>query len=94
MKQSEKDTERYLVQRVKTIGGLCLKVDPKHSNGAPDRLILLPRGKVFFVETKSEGEEPRKLQKHVSKEIQKLGIATYVADTKERVDEILAIWGY
>ncbi|MGN1027800.1 MAG: hypothetical protein ACI4P4_15505 [Faecousia sp.] len=52
MTQLEKDVEQALVRMVKRHGGLCLKwVCPGHS-GVPDRIILLPGGRVVFVETK------------------------------------------
>lgn len=52
MTQLEKDVEQALVRMVKRHGGRCLKwVCPGHS-GVPDRIILLPGGRVVFVETK------------------------------------------
>ena len=46
----EIDVERYLVKRVKALGGQCFKwVSPGHA-GVPDRIGVLPQGQVFFVE--------------------------------------------
>lgn len=49
----ESAVERRLVQGVKKAGGLALKfVSPGHA-GVPDRLVLLPKGRVIFVELKT-----------------------------------------
>lgn len=38
----ERDIERYLVRRVKELGGECRKVKWIGRSGAPDRLVMLP----------------------------------------------------
>ena len=55
----------------------------------PDRLCLLPNGKIFFVELKSPGKKPRALQVNQITKITKLGQKVYVVDSKEKVDEVL-----
>ncbi len=52
MTQLEKDIERKLRQLVERHGGRCLKWVCPGWSGVPDRIILLPRGRVIFVETK------------------------------------------
>ena len=53
----EKDVEQSLLKQVKMAGGQALKfVSPGH-NGVPDRLILLPHGKVAFAEMKAPGKK-------------------------------------
>lgn len=48
----EKQIEKKLVDEVDLRGGMCLKwVCPGHA-GVPDRILLLPGGRVIFVETK------------------------------------------
>lgn len=39
----ERDIENYLVERVKALGGEVRKVKWIGRNGAPDRLVMLPR---------------------------------------------------
>lgn len=39
----ERDIEKYLVERVKALGGEVRKVKWIGRNGAPDRLVMLPR---------------------------------------------------
>lgn len=88
-KQSEKATERYLTTETKRIGGLSLKLLPQFFNGIPDRLCLFPGGRLFFIETKSEKDKPRKLQLIVHKQLRDLGFEVLVIDTKEQVKEFI-----
>ena len=48
----EKDIEKKLVEKVRRRGGLCLKWVCPGWAGVPDRIILLPGGKIVFVELK------------------------------------------
>ena len=48
----EKEIEAKLVKLVKATGGLCLKWVCPGWAGVPDRIVLLPGGRVIFVETK------------------------------------------
>ena len=48
----EKDIERKLRTRIESMGGRCLKWVCPGWAGVPDRIILLPRARIYFVETK------------------------------------------
>lgn len=48
----EREIEAALVRIVKDHGGLCLKWICPGWAGVPDRIILLPGGRVIFAETK------------------------------------------
>jgi len=48
----EESVEGYLRARVKDVGGLCIKLNPAALVGIPDRLVVLPGGRVLFVEVK------------------------------------------
>lgn len=52
MVKLEKEIERRLVNMVERHGGRCLKWTCPGWSGVPDRLLLLPGGRVYFVETK------------------------------------------
>ena len=52
MTMLEKEIEAKLVKIVKNRGGLCLKWVCPGWAGVPDRIVLLPGGKVIFVELK------------------------------------------
>lgn len=87
-KESEKKTERYLADRLKALGGRAVKFVSPGWAGVPDRVCLC-RGKVVFVELKSEGEKPRAIQKARHAELKKMGFPVYVCDTKAEVDEMI-----
>ena len=52
MTMSERDVEWALVEMVRGHGGLCLKWVCPGWAGVPDRLVLLPGGRLVFVELK------------------------------------------
>lgn len=52
MKILEKDIERKLRFMVERQGGQCLKWVCPGWSGVPDRIILLPGGRIIFAETK------------------------------------------
>ena len=66
----ERELEKQLIDEVKRRGGLCEKWT-SGTVGWPDRIVILPDGKVGFVEVKRPGEKPRAIQgrKHASKSI-------------------------
>ena len=85
----EKDMEKQLVIKTKEMGGLALKFTSPGFVGVPDRLVLLPKGKIAFVEVKKEGERPRALQVARHELFRKLGFKVYVLDSKKMIKEIL-----
>jgi len=86
---SEKEIENYLVRKIKNKKGIAYKFTCPGNSGVPDRLCLLPNGKIFFVELKSLGKKPRALQVNQIRKITNLGQRVYVVDSKEMVDNIL-----
>ena len=85
----EKDIEKRLREEVKKAGGLCLKFTPASWSGAPDRLILFPGGKIFFVELKRPGEEPRPLQKVRIRKLREMGFHAEVLDNVDRIPGLI-----
>lgn len=85
----ERKIEKALVDKVKLHGGLCLKFISPSMTGIPDRIILLPKGKVGFVETKRTKRQPRPIQNKRIKQFKDLGFKVYVLDDKKDIDEII-----
>ena len=83
----EKQIEQYLAKKVKSFGGISLKLT--NLIGIPDRLVLLPNGRCAFVELKAPGESPRNIQLKRMQQLRRLGFKVYVADSYERVDEVI-----
>lgn len=48
----EKSMEAKLVAAVKAAGGVCWKFTFPGTAGVPDRIVLLPSGRIAFVEVK------------------------------------------
>ena len=86
---SEKVIEKSLNKKAKDLGGMSLKLLSTHMTGLPDRMILLPGGKMFFVEVKTTGEKPRKIQLYIHKKLRKLGFDVYVIDHLDQIEPIL-----
>lgn len=87
--ESESSIERKLRNDVKKIGGWCIKIPALHIGGIPDRLCLIPMGRLVFVELKATGKEPRPLQLHIHKKLRKLGFRVEVIDSKLGVSEFI-----
>ena len=71
MKESQ--IERRLVEGVKRLGGMCLKFVSPGTLGVPDRIIITAKGRVIFVELKTETGRLTKIQRYVIGEMQKRG---------------------
>lgn len=85
----ERDIERALVGMVKRKGGLCLKWVCPGWAGVPDRIILLPGGRILFAETKRpKGGEVRKLQTWWHQKLRELGFLCWVIKTREDIDHL------
>lgn len=85
----EKEIEQKLAKAVKDMGGIALKLISPAFDGMPDRLVLLPKGKVAFVEVKAPNKTPRPLQIARHEMLQRLGFKVYVLDNKEHIGGIL-----
>lgn len=88
-KESEKLVERTLVNAVQQEGGLCIKLLTHLFIGLPDRLVLLPGGKIFFVELKTTGLKPRKIQEVVHNKLRALGFSVYIIDNTNDAKNII-----
>lgn len=82
---SEKLVERKLVEAVKVNNGLCIKLLCDYITGLPDRLCLFPNGKIAFVELKTTGQKPRRIQLSVHNKLRAIGFRVEVIDTVEGV---------
>jgi hypothetical protein len=72
--QLEKDIERKLRVTVTKLGGQCLKWNCPGWSGVPDRIILLPGGRVLFAETKRpKGGKLSAMQKWWLSKLKRLG---------------------
>ena len=86
---NEKLIERKLREAVKNRGGLALKFVSPGFTGVPDRIILMPSGKICFAEIKTTGEKPSPRQKIVIEKLKDLGFIAEVIDSQEALTEFL-----
>jgi hypothetical protein len=85
----EKTVEQKLVAAVKSMGGLAPKFTSPGLDGVPDRLVLLPHGKMAFVELKTPGKTLRPLQVRRKRQLEALGFQVYCVDRPEQIGGIL-----
>lgn len=85
----EKEVEKKLVTAVQLMDGVAVKFVSPGFAGMPDRLVLLPGGRMAFVEVKRPGEQPRPLQKARHRMLQRLGFKVYVLDSVEKIGGII-----
>ena len=85
----EKSIEEKLVAAVKAVGGVCWKFTSPGTAGVPDRIVLMPSGRIGFVEVKAPGETPRPLQSHRHRQLRALGFPVFVLDDLEKIPWIL-----
>lgn len=85
----EKEVEAALVKAVKKRNGMALKFVSPGLSGVPDRLVLLPDGKIGFIELKSPGKKMRLLQEKRKSQLERLGFLVFCLDSKEEVEVML-----
>jgi hypothetical protein len=85
----EKDIEHKLVMEVKRVGGLALKFTSPGMVGVPDRIILMPNGKIAFAELKAPGKKPRAIQVKRINQIRQLGFKVYVIDNTQMIGGVI-----
>jgi hypothetical protein len=99
----ESDIEKYLVKRVKALGGEVRKVQWIGRRGAPDRLVMLPATWVLcddnayrqhrrtaWVELKAPGEAPDPHQAREHRRMREMGERVVVIDSVEGVERLVA----
>ena len=85
----EKVIEEYLRTEVKKAGGKAYKFISPGNAGVPDRIVVLPGGRIHFVELKAPGGKSTPLQKKCQSDLAALHCDVWVLDSKECVDEFM-----
>ena len=85
----EKTIEEHLVKAVRLMGGLAPKFVSPGLDGVPDRLLLLPDGRMAFAELKAPGKQLRPLQKRRKRQLETLGFRVFVIDNTDQIGGIL-----
>jgi len=85
----EKTIEYKLKSAVKNMGGIAFKFTAPGINGVPDRLVLLPCGKLAFIELKAPGKDMRPLQVKIKRQLEQLGFSVYCIDSAEQIGGVV-----
>jgi Holliday junction resolvase len=88
-KMTESGIERHLVNGVKNLGGMCVKFVSPGTPGVPDRIIITARGRIIFVELKTETGRLAKIQRYTIDEMQKRGADVRVVKGLDNVKALL-----
>jgi hypothetical protein len=87
----ESKIEQYLVDAVAYLGGEIRKLQWIGRNGAPDRVVMLPDGRLLWIELKATGEKPQPHQLREHARMARVGQRVHVIDSIEGVDQVLGL---
>lgn len=82
----EKTVETYLVDRVRAAGGDAYKFSSPARVSVPDRIVVFPLARIYFVEVKRPGGKPTRGQLREHERLRALGCDVRVIDSREGVD--------
>lgn len=85
----ESKIENRLKKEIELIGGKALKFVSPGMSGVPDRIVLLPHGRIVFIELKAPGKKPRPIQIKRIKELKDLGFDVRVIDSIDGVKNFI-----
>lgn len=69
----EKDIEAWLNKQIEKMGGIAYKFVSPGNPGVPDRIYILPDGRVWFVELKQQFGRIANIQKWQRQRLLKMG---------------------
>ena len=86
----ERDLERQLRDRLKAAGCLALKFVSPGYTGVPDRIVLIPGGRIVFVEMKAPGGKERPRQSYVQAILRRFGFTVFSGvDSAEKIGDVV-----
>ena len=88
-KMGEKQIEKKLRIEVGKLNGIAMKLQSQYYTGLPDRMILMPGGRIRFAEIKTTGKKPTPRQKIVHQELRGLGFRVDVIDDEVGLQRFL-----
>jgi hypothetical protein len=91
-------TEHYIERSCRVLaatrGCLLLKLSPSGCKGIPDRMLLLPGGRIVFIEFKAPNKYPTPAQRHWHAKLRQQGCTVHVqrsvAEFRRLLDDMLA----
>lgn len=86
---TEKRNEKKLRETCKKLGGIAVKLYALSLTGLPDRMVLMPGGRIWFVELKSERGKLSAMQSFVHRFLRNLGFKVEVLNSGDALDNFL-----
>lgn len=86
---NEKKIEKKLRLEVDKLGGIAIKLQSQYYTGLPDRMILMPGGRIRFAEIKTTGKRATARQTIVHEELRDLGFKVDVIDDEAGLRNLL-----
>lgn len=92
----ESSFEKTVCKCIKQCGGRAFKWVSPGCSGVPDRICILPEGRVIFIEVKRPGEKDglRPRQRKIIDVLRSLGCTVWRVDNKEYLLFMLRSLGY
>jgi hypothetical protein len=85
----EKNIEKQLRIEVKKRGGIAIKFTSPGFAGVPDRMVLMPKSNVAFVELKAPGKQLKQHQAKRKRQLEELGFSVYIIDNIDKIGGVL-----
>lgn len=76
----EKDIESKVCVHARNKGMLAYKFTSPARAAVPDRLFILPNGKMFFCEFKRQGQKPTPAQEREHQRLREMNVPVFVVD--------------
>lgn len=86
VKMKEYAVEKHLISVTQACGGMCIKFTSPGLSGVPDRIVVLPGGKIGFAELKAPGKKPRLVQRAILRVLYRLGCRVAAIDNKKSAE--------
>ena len=87
----EKEVEKYLRDQIEKMGGMCLKFISPGNAGVPDRIVLLPGGRVWFIEIKTDKGRVRPLQRWWQRRLRDVGIPSRIIKGRTEAEVFITL---
>lgn len=86
----EQDLEKNLTKAVHARGGLAWKFVSPGTVGVPDRIVILPKGHIAFIELKKPGTgKLTKIQAWRHHQLKKLSAPVFVINHPDQIEQTL-----
>ncbi len=87
----ERDIEKKLVERVRKAGGIAYKFTSPQRRNVPDRICVMPKSRIVFVECKPPGGKPTAGQWREIERLRALGFTVLVCDSERSIEESIPL---